>query len=110
MPGSTILQISQPEQDWMLAELCRARQGYLLAFHVLLLCTAGRTPTEIATWLFCSRSSVYRIVSAYREHAFDKGINTAPAKALWLSPSLHRSLVALLDVVAHSSPCLLLLC
>lgn len=99
MPGSTILQISQPEQEWMLAELRRARQGYLLAFHVLLLCTAGRTPTEIASWLFCSRSSVYRIVTAYREHAFDKGINTAPAKVPWLSPSLHRSLVALLKKI-----------
>jgi putative transposase len=99
VPGSTILQISQPEQEWMLAELRRARQGYLLAFHVLLLCTAGRTPTEIASWLFCSRSSVYRIVTAYREHAFDKGVNTVPAKAPWLSLSLRRSLVALLKKI-----------
>ena len=40
--------------------------GSLLALHVLLLCAAGRTPTEIAAVLFCSRSSVYRIVGAYR--------------------------------------------
>ena len=32
----------------MLAALRRARYGYLLAFHVLLLCAAGRTPTDIA--------------------------------------------------------------
>src|SRR5215217_5667200 len=48
------------------ARRCRARYGYLLAFHILLLCAAGRNPTEIAAFLFCSRSSVYRIVRAYR--------------------------------------------
>jgi putative transposase len=96
VPGSTILEIARPEQEWMLAEVRRARHGYLLAFHVLLLCTAGRTPTEIATCLFCSRSSVYRIVTAYREHALDEWFDTAPAQVAWLSPSLRRSLGALL--------------
>ena len=48
----------------MRAVLRRTRYGYLLAFHILLLCAAGRTPTEIAAFLFCSRSSVYRIVRA----------------------------------------------
>src|SRR5437763_16265009 len=33
--------------------------------QVLLVWAAGRTPTEIATVLFCSRSSVDRIVHAY---------------------------------------------
>jgi len=42
----------------MLAELRRARYGYLLALHLLLLGAAGRTPSEIAAVLFCSRSSV----------------------------------------------------
>ena len=63
MPSSTILQIPPPEQEWMLAEVRRARHGSLLALHVLLLCAAGRTPTEISAFLFCSRSSVYRIVN-----------------------------------------------
>lgn len=99
MPGSTILEIAQAEQEWMLAELRRARHGHLLAFHVLLLCTAGRTPTEIATCLFCSRSSVYRIVTAYQAHARDELFAPALAKVSWLSPSLRRSLVALLKKV-----------
>jgi putative transposase len=99
VPGSTILEIAQPEQAWMLAELRRARHGHLLAFHVLLLCTAGRTPTEIATYLFCSRSSVYRIVTAYQAQARDELFAPVPAKASWLSPSLRRSLVALLKKV-----------
>jgi hypothetical protein len=49
----------------MLAEVRRARHGALLALHVLRLCAAERTPTEIARVLFCSRSSVDRIVHAY---------------------------------------------
>src|SRR5438128_8089474 len=61
MPDTTLLDIPQEEQDQMLAALRRARYGYLLALHVLLLCAAGRNPTEIAAFLFCSRSSIYRI-------------------------------------------------
>ena len=53
----------------MVAELRRARYGYLLALHRLLLRAAGRSPSEIAAVLFCSRSSVYRIVKAYRAGA-----------------------------------------
>jgi putative transposase len=96
VPGSTILDIPPLEQDWMLAEVRRARHGYLLALHVLLLCAAGRTPTEIATFLFCSRSSVYRIVNAYHAQRRDDLCATPPAQVAWLSPSLRRSLVALL--------------
>ena len=80
----------------MRAELRRARYGYLLALHVLLLCAAGRTPTEIATVLFCSRSSVYRIVSAYTAQPLDTLVAQPPPKAVWLSASLYRSLMALL--------------
>ena len=64
MQKSTLLDIPPAEQAQMLAALRRARYGYLLALHVLLLCTAGHTPTEIATVLFCSRSSVYRIFAS----------------------------------------------
>jgi putative transposase len=99
VPGVTILNVPQREQEWMLAELRRARYGYLLALHVLLLCAAGRTPTEIAPWLFCSRSSVYRIVNAYNAQAFAPLGNLPSAKAVWASPSLCRSLRALLKKV-----------
>ena len=58
MPNSTFVEISPEEQAEMLAALRRARYGYLLALHILLLCAAGRTPTDIAAVLFCSRSSV----------------------------------------------------
>ena len=66
MPRPTIVEIPPEEQVRMRAELRRARYGYLLALHLLLLCAAGRTPSEVAAVLYCSRSSVYRIVRAYR--------------------------------------------
>ena len=64
MPTSTCVEIPEEEQAQMRAALRRARYGYLLALHILLLCAVGRNPTEIADVLFCSRSSVYRAVRA----------------------------------------------
>lgn len=96
MPGSTILQVSQHEQEWMLAELRRARYGSLLTLHVVLWCAAGRTPTEIAPFLFCSRSSVYRIVNAYKAQPVETWGEPLSPKAVWLSPSLCRSRMAVL--------------
>lgn len=66
MPRTTIVEIPPAEQTRMRAELRCARYGYLLALHLLLLCTAGRTPSEVAAVLFCSYSSVYRVARAYR--------------------------------------------
>jgi hypothetical protein len=43
------------EQAWMLRELRACRYGYLLALHILLLCAHGKTPSEIADFLLCSR-------------------------------------------------------
>ena len=101
MPKTTLLDIPPAEQAQMLAALRRARYGYLLALHVLLLCAAGRTPTEIATMLFCSRSSVYRIVRLYRTKQLgftvDKdGQLAAPIRPTILMPWMKRSLAALL--------------
>jgi hypothetical protein len=58
MPTSTFVKIPEEEQAQMRAARRRARYGYLLARHILLLCAVGRHPTEIADVLFCSRSSV----------------------------------------------------
>ena len=71
MRRATILEIPRQEQDWMLAELRHARRGCVLALHILLLRAPGRTPTEIAAFLFCSRTSVYRIVKAYHTQLHD---------------------------------------
>ena len=68
--------MSQPEHAQMLAALRRARYGYLLELHVLLLCAACRHPTEMAAFLWCSRTSVYRIVRFY--HAGKLGFSVDP--------------------------------
>jgi transposase len=91
----------------MLAELRRARYGYLLALHVVLLCAAGRTPTEIAVVLFCSRSSVYRVVRAYRAGSLgwaDEGEDgpCPPGRLSVLGPALKRSLLAIMKVAPHA--------
>lgn len=85
----------------MLAAIRRARYGYLLALHILLLCAKGKTPTDIADFLLCSRSSVYRICHAYRTgtlgFGFDEeGAICAPVRTTMLRPWLRRSLLALL--------------
>jgi transposase len=91
----------------MLAALRRARYGYLLTLHLLLLCAAGRTPTEIAAVLFCSRSSVYRVVKAYRAGQLegmlaDQGGESARIRGTVLSPALKRSLLAILKAVPRA--------
>jgi transposase len=100
MPNSTFVEISPEAQAEMLAALRRARSGYLLALHIVLLCAAGRTPTDIAALLFCSRCSVYRTVRAYRKGALGwehdaQGRLVPPRRATVLLPTLRRSLVAL---------------
>jgi len=107
MPDTTLLDIPEEEQDQMLAALRRARYGYLLALHVLLLCAGGRNPTDIAAFLFCSRSSVYRIVRLYRTRKLGftvdaKGQLMAPVRTTILMPWLKRSLGALLKAPPHA--------
>jgi transposase len=107
MPKSTFVEIPEEDQAQMLAVLRRARYGYLLALHILLLCAAKRTPTDIAAVLFCSRSSVYRTVQAYRtgtlglEHDA-QGRLVPPIRTTVLLPTLRRSLVALLKAAPQA--------
>ena len=101
MPSTTLLEIPPAEQAQMRAILRRARYGSLLAFHILLLCAVGRNPTEIAAFLFCSRSSVYRIVRAYRAGSLGVCIDqdgqlSIAVQSTLLMPWLTRALGALL--------------
>lgn len=97
MPGQTILEIPLAEQEQMLRELRQARYGYLLGLHILLLCAKGRTPSEIAESLCCSRSSVYRTVAAYRHRKIGYcRAETAAAGVVPVLRSWQRSLLALL--------------
>ena len=74
MPKSAIVEIPPQEKAQLLAALRRARYGYLLSLHILLLCAVGRHPTAIADVLFCSRSSVYRTVRAYRVGTLNRSV------------------------------------
>ncbi len=100
MPGKTILDISVDEQGAMLTELRAARYGYLLALHILLLCAQGRRPSEIAELLFCSRSSVYRVVAAYKDGEWWVGDADAAPPRRW--PSLKRSLLSIIKRAPQS--------
>jgi transposase len=107
MPRRTLLEMPPEEHAQMLAALRRARYGYPLALHLLLLSAAGRTPTDIATVLFCSRSTVYRTVRAYRAGTLgftcdEEGHLRPPVRTTVLTPSLRRSLLALLKAVPHA--------
>jgi putative transposase len=97
--GKTIIEIPAEVQAEMLAKLRQARFGYLLAIHILLLCGQGKTPTEIAAYLFCSRTSVYRVVAAYQEGKLDELNENENAlgmgRASALTPTIKRSLLAL---------------
>jgi putative transposase len=98
VPRKTILEIPEAEQAALLKELRAARYGYLLALHILLLCAEGHTPSEIASCLLCSRSSVYRAVAAYRSGTLRYGSTETAAAAADTPPKLRhwqRSLVAL---------------
>jgi transposase len=105
---TTIVEILPAEQAHILAEVRRARYGYVLALHIVLLCAAQRSPTEIAAVLFCSRSTVYRVVKAYRAEqleGFVEGEETGPERSprrlTVLSPALRRSVLAILHSVPH---------
>jgi transposase len=106
VPRPTIVEIPLEEQARMRAELRRARYGDLLALHLLLLCAAGRTPSEVAAVLFCSRSSVYRIVRAYRAGTLTcVGASEYVAhqrRLRRLTPSLKRSVPALLKTAPRA--------
>jgi transposase len=100
MPRSTVLDLSQEEHAQLLAALRRAWHGYWLAIHILLLRAATYNPTEIAAVLFCSRSSVYPTVRAYRAGTLGlepdaQGRLALPVRTRVLTPSLQRSLLAL---------------
>lgn len=120
MPRATIIEIAPEEQARILSAVRQARYGYILALHILLLCAARQTPTEIATVLFCSRSTVYRVVKAYHAgrgagrsleevaealdpEAEGRVPEVAPGRRPVLTPALRRSLEAIVRSLPRAS-------
>jgi len=110
VPRTTIVDIPAAEQARLVAEVRRARYGYLLALHILLLCAAQRSPTEIAAVLFCSRSTVYRVVRGYQTGQWEKLVegeeagekSSATRRAKLVSPSLRRAVLAIVKAVPRT--------
>jgi transposase len=70
----------------------------LLRLPIVLLLAQHRSPTEIAEWLLCSRSSVYEVAACWQQGG-RPGLKESTAEShssLLLAPSLRRSLLALL--------------
>ena len=106
MPRTTIIEMAPEEQAHILATVRRARHGYVLALQILLLCAVPRTPTEIAAVLFCSRTTVYRVVKAYRAgqvaggaEAEESGQAGPPRRLTVLAPALTRAVLAIVTSV-----------
>ena len=65
MSRTTIVDIPPAEQAHILAEVRRARYGYVLALHICC-CAPPSGADRDCRRLFRSRSTVYRVVKAYR--------------------------------------------
>jgi transposase len=89
VPRTTIIEMAPEEQAHILAEVRRARHGYVLALQIILLCAAQRTPTEIAAVLFCSRTTVYRVAKAYRAGQWTGGAEAEESRQAGPSPRLR---------------------
>jgi transposase len=99
VPSSIVVKLNCSEQAQIRKQMRRLRLLCpLLRLPIVLLLAQQRSPTEIADWLLCSRSSIYEVAACWR-HGWRPGQREATEEtgsALALAPSLRRSLWALL--------------
>jgi transposase len=99
VPSRMVIEIPATEQVRLRKHLRRARWGGWLTLHILLLLAQQRSPTAIADWLLCSRSTVYAAAWAWQQGRRPwepaSGASAAPLLA-GLTPTRQRSLLALL--------------
>jgi len=89
-----VIDIPAAEQARLRQQLRRARWGSWLTLHILLLLSQQRSPTAIADWLFCSRSTVYAAAWAWQPGK--RPWETASGLPAALTPTRQQSLLALL--------------
>lgn len=103
VPSRIVIEISAAEQIRLRKRLPRARWGGWLTLHILLLLAQQRSPTAMADWLLCSRSTVYAAAWAWQQGRRPWETPSAdPASApllAGLTPARQRSLLALLKNV-----------
>src|ERR687884_145116 len=99
MPSQIVVELSSTEQARLRQQMRRFRLLCpLLRLHILLLLAQHRSPTEIADWLLCSRSSIYEVAACWRQGWRPGQIQETaqPHSVMSLVPSLRRSLLVLL--------------
>ena len=97
MPSQIVVDLSAGEQIKIRQQMRHLRLLCpLLRLHILLLLAQRRSPTDIADWLLCSRSSVYEAAVCWRQGWQPWETREETALPLALAPSLRRSLLALL--------------
>ena len=98
MPSQIVVDLSAREQISIRQQMRRLRLLCpLLRLHILLLLAQRRSPTDIAAWLLCSRSSVYEVAVCWRQGWQPWETTEETGLPLALAPSLRRSLLALLQ-------------
>jgi transposase len=96
VPTQIVIEIAPKEQARFRAELRRARRGRWLALHILLLLALHRSPSEMATFLLCARSTVYAVARDWQQgRRWPEPVG--PSGPPCFTPSLRRSLLALLQ-------------
>jgi transposase len=99
VPSRIVIDIPAAEQARLRKQLRAARWGGWLVLHILLLLAQQRSPTDIARWLLCSRSTVYAAAHAWQlgRRPWEAGSDPASAPLPFgLNPARRRSLLALL--------------
>jgi len=105
VPSSLVVTLTARQQALILAPLRTARYGHLLTLHILLLLHHGYSPTQIAAGLFCSRSSVYRSLAAWRRGTLHWTVPAPLPRSWWgrvLADGLRRKLIILLRCVPRA--------
>jgi transposase len=96
VPTQIVIEIAPEEQARLLTELRRVRRGHWLALHIVLLLALHRSPGEIAAFLLCARSTVYRVARDWQAGSLGQAEGTGVRWPPCFSPSVRRSLLALL--------------
>jgi hypothetical protein len=88
-----VIEIPAAEQVRLRKHLRRARWGGWLALHILLLLSQPRSPTAMADWLLCSRSTVCAVAWAGQPGRRPGEASTGLLPSL--PPTRQRGLLAL---------------
>jgi putative transposase len=100
VPSQIVVNLNSSEQACLREQMRRLRRLCpLLRLHILLLLAQQHSPTDIARWLLCSRSSVYEVATCWRQGWRPEPISEAVTSgaAVMLTSSLRRSWLALLQ-------------